>query len=163
MFTLGVSYLVFAGLGTDGDLEVSMCSPGGWIGSKQIATELRCLRRERPVADDLVTVRPLTVQEYTAQEGKRQRDFEESQKMYAAVAGKICGKVVRQNARPKDAAEGILSFLSLAGYSPVAHPTVGLNPDGSFCSKPLAPVNICCSSRDIQKKMDRLLQFTIQA
>ena len=116
-----------------------MCSPGGWIGSKEVATELRYLRKERPLADDLVTVRPLTVQEYTAQEGKRQRDFEESQKMYAAVTGKICGKVVRQNAGAKDAAEGILSFLSAAGYSPVAHPTVGLNPDGSFCSKPLGP------------------------
>lgn len=59
--------------------------------------------------------------------------------MYAAVTGKICGKVVRENVRAKNAAEGILSFLSLAGYSPVAHPTVGLNPDGSFCSKPLGP------------------------
>jgi hypothetical protein len=33
----------------------------------------------------------------------------------------------------------MLSFLSTAGYSPVAHPTANVNPDGSFCSKPLAP------------------------
>jgi len=87
----------------------------------------------------LAIVEPLSVEEYNAQEGKRKRDFEESQKMYAAVTGKICGKVVQQNSATKDAAKGMVSFLSLAGYSPLAHPTVSLNPDGSFCSPPLGP------------------------
>jgi hypothetical protein len=33
----------------------------------------------------------------------------------------------------------MLSFLSTAGYSPIAHPTSNVRPDGSFCSTPLGP------------------------
>jgi|SRR3974377_364314 len=44
VFTPGLDYLVFAIRGTDGDLEVNMCSPGGWTGSESVAAELRYLR-----------------------------------------------------------------------------------------------------------------------
>jgi hypothetical protein len=137
IFEPGLTYLVFASSSSTRDLWVSMCSPGGWVGNSSVDTELRYLRKERPIARDLEAVRPLTADEYTTQEGKRRRDFEEYQKRYAAVTGKICGTVAAKKA--KDGNTGMVSFLSLAGYSPVAHPTASVNADGSFCSQPLGP------------------------
>jgi hypothetical protein len=137
VFAPGLTYLVFAGGPSASDLGVSMCSPGGWIGASTVATELRYLRKERPIASDLVPSRPLTPKEYAAQEGQRHRDFEEFQKQYGAATGKICGNV--QAEKSKDAYLGSLSFLSTAGYSPVEHPITQVNEDGSFCSGPLGP------------------------
>jgi hypothetical protein len=137
IFAPGLTYLVFASSSPKGDLWVSMCSPGGWVGNSSADTELRYLRKERPIAKDLEAGRPLTAKEYTTQEGKRRRDFEEYQKRFAAVTGKICGTVAAE--KTKDGNTEMVSFLSLAGYSPVAHPTATVNADRSFCSQPLGP------------------------
>jgi hypothetical protein len=137
IFTPGMKYLVFASGLSANDLVVSMCSPGGWIGNGTLVTELRYLRKERPAAGDLASFRPWNAQEYAALEGQRRRDFEENQKRYAALTGKICGKV--QQEKSKDPSFGTLSFLSVAGYSPVDHPMTQVGEDGSFCSGPLGP------------------------
>jgi hypothetical protein len=137
VFAPGLTYLVFASGPGVADLGVSMCSPGGWIGSQSVATELRYLRKERPLAGDLVPLRPWTAAEYAAQEGQRQRDFEDNQKRYAAVTGKICGNLTAE--KLKDGNTGLLSFLSTAGYSPIEHPTANVNHNGSFCSGRLGP------------------------
>lgn len=137
IFAPGLTYLVFASSSPKGDFWVSMCSPGGWVGNSTIDTELRYLRKERPIARDLEAGGALTAEEYTTQEGKRRRDFEEYQKRYAAVTGKICGTVAAE--KTKDGNTGMVSFLSLAGYSPVAHPIATVNADRSFCSQPLGP------------------------
>jgi hypothetical protein len=133
----GLTYLVFARGKSLTDLEVSMCSPGGWVASSSVATELRYLRKEQPIASDLVISKPWTAAGYAALEAQRHRDSEEFQKRYAAATGKICGTVFAEKA--KDENTGILSFLSTAGYSPLQHPTANVNPDGSFCSGFLGP------------------------
>jgi hypothetical protein len=137
VFAPGLTYLVFAGGTSKGDLQVGMCSPGGWIGNDSLAPELRYLRKERPTAGDLAPSRRLTPKEYAAQEGQRKRDFEEFEKRYASFTGKICGTVVEEKAT--DGNMGILSFLSATGYAPFEHPTANINTDGSFCSGRLGP------------------------
>jgi hypothetical protein len=137
VFDPGLTYLVF-GSGTSlSDLEVSMCSPGGWVASSSVATELRYLRKEQPIASDLVISKPWTAAAYAALESQRYRDSDEFQERYAAARGKICGRVFAEKAT--DGNTGILSFLSTVGYSPLQHPTANVNPDGSFCSGFLAP------------------------
>jgi hypothetical protein len=137
IFDPGLTYLVF-GSGTSlSDLEVSMCSPGGWIASRSVAAELRYLRKEQPIASDLVISKPWTAAAHATLEAQRHRDSEEFQKRYAAATGKICGRVYAEKTR--DGNTGILSFLSTAGYSPLQHPTANVNPDGSFCSGSLSP------------------------
>jgi hypothetical protein len=136
IFAPGLIFLVFANRSPKGDLWVSMCSPGGWVGNRTVDTELRYLRKECPFARDLEAIRRLSAEEYTAQEAKRRRDFEEYQKRYAAVTGEICGTVAE---KAKDGNTGMVSFLFLAGYPPGAHPTATVSADGSFCSQPLGP------------------------
>lgn len=133
-FVPGLTYLVCAYGPTLGELGVSMCSPGRWIGDSSVAADLRYLRHERPSASDLVPSRRLTAKE---QKEQRQRYFEEFKKRYAAVTGKIRGTVIAGNTR--DANAGAISFLSTAGYSPVEHPITQVDQDGSFCSGRLGP------------------------
>ncbi len=137
IFAPGLTYLVFASKTAAGDLAVSMCSPGGWIADKTVATEVRYLRKERPIASDLAPSKRLTPKENAAQEAQRHRDFEDFQKRYAAVTGKICGKVVPE--KSIDASMGVVSFLSTNGSYPFARPIAVINPDGSFCSGALGP------------------------
>jgi hypothetical protein len=137
VFAPGLTYLIFASRTKAGDLEVSMCSPGGWIGNHSVAPELRNLRKEHPIKTDLAPYVRLTPKDYAAQEGQRHRDFDEFQKQYASVTGKICGTVIEEKTKGGDM--GMLSFLSTAGYSPFDHPTVAINADGSFCSGRLGP------------------------
>jgi len=137
VFAPGLTYLVFTSGPSASDLGVSMCSPGGWIGSRSVATELRYLRKERHIASDLVPLGPWTAADYAAQEKERHRDSEDFQKRYAAVTGKICGTVIAEKA--KDGNTRVLSFLSTVGYSPMELPTANVNPDGSFCSGQLGP------------------------
>jgi hypothetical protein len=98
---------------------------------------------EYGIAQGTLSLEPLrtrtgyTVEQYAAEEKKRHRDYEEFQKRYAAVTGKICGKVTAE--KTKDENAGVLSFLSSTGFSPGEHPSVSINPDGSFCSMPLGP------------------------
>jgi len=118
-----------------------MCSPGGWIGGDEVATQLRYLRKEQPVASDLIPWKRQTpaeyAAEYAAQEEQRHRDSEEFQKRYAEVTGKICGTTLEE--KPDDSTLGLVEFLSTEGYSPIQHPTAEVNRDGSFCSGRLGP------------------------
>jgi hypothetical protein len=137
VFAPGLTYVVYArGKGPRG-LSVSMCSPGGWIGNSTVETELRYLRKKRAIASDLTPHRPWTPAEYADHEEQRHRDFEEFQRRYAAVTGKICGTVL--GTETSDSRTGTISFLSTVGYSPVDRPTANVNSDGSFCSNRLGP------------------------
>ena len=137
VFAPGVTYLVYAGGPNLSELSVSRCSPGGWIGNSEVATDLRYLRNERPTSSDLAPYRPWMVRESAEQKQQRERDFEEQKKRYAAVTGSICGTVILTNARGTKA--GSVSFLSTKGYSPIEHPTSEVKQDGSFCSDHLGP------------------------
>jgi hypothetical protein len=137
VFSPGLTYLVFAMRLDAKVLAVNMCSPGGWVGSSSAQIELRYLRKDRPVGSDLVPIRRWNEKEYAAQEERRQRDYEADGKRYAAVTGEICGTVATE--KTKDEGTGIVSFLSTAGFSPAAHPTVYVRSDGSFCSGRLGP------------------------
>jgi hypothetical protein len=137
VFAPGLTYLVYAGGQGPHGLGVSMCSPGGWIGNGTVQTDLRYLRKQRPIASDLAPYRPWTAPEYGAHEEQRHRDFEELQKRYAAATGKICGTVAAENA--SDVRSGTIFFLPTVGYSPVERPTATVNSDGSFCSNRLGP------------------------
>jgi hypothetical protein len=137
VYAPGVTYLILAGVTSAKHLVVSMCSPGGWIGGNDVAAQLRYLRKERPIASDLVPGRRKTPAEYAANEEQRHRDFEDFQKRYAQATGKICGTTWEE--KPDGANPGLIEFLSTAGYSPIQHPTVYINSDGSFCSGPLGP------------------------
>jgi hypothetical protein len=117
-FSIGMSYLVYG-------LAVGLCSPGGWIENSELATELRYLRKERPIRSDIQGPRSLP------------NDFEEGRRRYFATTGKICGTVVPEGAEIAD--RGSVAFLSAAGYSPYDLPSTGVNQDGSFCSYELDP------------------------
>ena len=137
VFTPGLVYLVFLNEGNLPGFSVDMCSPGGWIGGSSVAPELRYLRKERPIPSDLAPFRPWSASEFAAKEEQRRRDSEQYQKRYAAVTGKICGTVFAEKKRDEN--DGMISFLSTAGYSPAVYPAAAVNPDGSFCSTPLGP------------------------
>jgi hypothetical protein len=137
VFAPWLTYLVYAGGPGFHGLGVSMCSPGGWIGNSIVDTDLRYLRKQRPVASDLAPYGPWTPAEDAKHEEQRHREFDELQKRYAAVTGKICGTVSAE--KTGEARTGIISFLSTLGYSPVDRPTAVVSPDGSFCSSRLGP------------------------
>jgi hypothetical protein len=137
VYAPGLTYLVFAYGPSASDLGTGMCSPGGWIGSNFVATELRYLRKERPIASDLAPIRRWDSKEDVAQEGQRQRDSEEFRKRLTASTGKICGTVFTE--KEADGNLGVISILSTTGYSPAQHPMTYIHPDGSFCSDPLGP------------------------
>ena len=135
-FAPGVTYLVYAFGPSLQQLGVSMCSPGGWIGDSGVATDLRYLGNKRPTAPDLAAWKPLWAYPAADQE-KMHAKFEDRQKRYAAVTGRICGNVVEK--KGEDESPGIVSFLFTGGYSPVDHPIAQVNQDGSFCSDRLGP------------------------
>ena len=136
-FAPGLTYLVYAFGPNLRELSVSLCSPGGWIGSSDVAADLRYLRNERPISGDLAPDRHLTAEESAEQKQQRERDYEELKRRYATVTGSICGTVILENTR--DTKDGTVSFLSTKGYSPVEHPTAEVKQDGSFCSDRLGP------------------------
>jgi hypothetical protein len=76
-------------------------------------------------------------EEYAAQDEQRHRDSAEFKKRYAEVTGEVCGTTLEE--KPTDANPGLIEFLATAGYSPIEHPTVYVNADGSFCSGRLGP------------------------
>jgi len=127
-FAPGLSYLVFAYRSSLDNLQVDMCSPGGWVGSAGLAPVLRYLRNEPPVPGDLSTLKD--------RESEKRRS-EVDGKNYAAATGKICGTVTLD--KTKDAYAGTISFLSAAGYSPYGHPEAEVRSDGTFCSWFLGP------------------------
>lgn len=132
----GLTYLIYA-YGPMSDLSISMCSPGGWIGSDNVATQLRYLRQGSPTLSDLETIRHPRTSESPEERRERQRRYEEFEKRYAAFTGKICGTVTREGARDQN--PGFLLFLSSTGYSPVANPRAEIHQDGTYCSEALGP------------------------
>lgn len=141
VYAPGVTYLILASKTSTKHLVVSMCSPGGWIGGNDVAAKLRYLRKEQPVASDLIPWKRQTpaeyAAEYAAQEEQKHRDSEDFQKRYAEVTGKICGTTLEE--KPDDSTLGLIEFLSTEGHSPIQHPTAEVNRDGSFCSERLGP------------------------
>ena len=136
-FMPGLTYLVYGSGKAPQDLRVGMCSPGGWIGETVLATELRYLRKERPLPTDLVSFRPLAQYDWKAIQKVQQRQYEERSKRYAAATGRICGTVVQD--KPKEETFGCVEFLSALGYLPFDYPTAQVKEDGSFCSDRLGP------------------------
>lgn len=136
-FAPGLTYLVYAD-GPSKQLGVSMCSPGGWIGSSQAAADLRYVKKELPIARDLEARAPWwDAAEFSRQQERGHQEFEAYQGRYAAATGVICGRVALENS--KEAREGNIAFLSTAGSSPMDHPTAEVKLDGSFCSDRLGP------------------------
>jgi hypothetical protein len=137
VYAPGVTYLIFAnGTGAQ-HFGVGMCSPGGWIAGDDVAPQLRYLRKEPPIASDLIPRRRQTPAEHEAEQEQRHRDSADFQKRWAEVTGEICGTTSEE--KPDDSSPGVIEFLSTAGYSPIDHPTVYVNRDGSFCSERLGP------------------------
>ncbi len=135
-FAPGLTYLVFADGPSLSDLRVSMCSPGGWIENYDVATDLRYLRQERPLATDLAS--PRSRLRSAKQLEERRRADQELKEKYKAATGRICGAVVGRHDP-----SWTLSFFSMAGCSPGdpiwVQPQAVVEEDGSFCSEQLGP------------------------
>lgn len=135
-YQTGLDYLVYASGTSPDQFSVSMCSPGGWMGDRAVGANLRYLRHELPIPEDLRTTRPWWTRPNATQiQEQWKRDAQERQRLYAAATGRICGTIVglQQGLR------GSIAFLSTQGYSPVANIGGGINDDGSFCSSNLGP------------------------
>jgi hypothetical protein len=142
LYDPGLSYLVYAYGPNMELLSVSMCSPGGWIeseiGDRNVATDLRYLRKKRPTAKDLAPIRGRWSQkDYAKEEPTRKKNYEEWRQKYDAATGQICGTVVHDD--PSDKGEGSIAFLSTLGYSPNSFDYAERQDDGSFCSRNLGP------------------------
>jgi hypothetical protein len=110
-----------------------MCSPGGWIGSNYVSTELRYLRKERPARTDLANRGhwdPST-------EARIHREREEFIKRIRAATGRICGVVIPSTAAGNR--RRTVAFLSTIGYSPYGVSGVEVDREGKFCSERLGP------------------------
>jgi hypothetical protein len=114
-----------------------MCSPGGWLESTEVATELRYLRKERPTTKDLAPILHWSQAGWDKQQEEHQRRVAESRKRFEAATGKICGTLVYADS--KDNGEGSVAFLSSLGYSPNSPDYAEVKEDGSFCSRNLGP------------------------
>jgi hypothetical protein len=136
-FASGLTYLVFAGQMKSGELEVSRCSPGGWVGSSDVGSELRYLRKQRPTPSDLLTIWPWSANGHASEKKRKEQEWGDDQKRYSAATGKICGSIFSEEKNNENS--GMISFLSSAGYSPLEPTYVSVNSDGSFCSRQLGP------------------------
>jgi hypothetical protein len=132
-FETGLNYLVYAYGPSPAELGVDMCSPGGWLGSNYIAPELRQLRKEPPLVDDLAPVDYWT----PAAVARRDREREEFLGRYTAATGQICGRVSPGAAI--DGERGRVAFLSTAGHSPYGSSVAEVDREGKFCSERLGP------------------------
>jgi hypothetical protein len=132
-YATGLDYLVYAYGTSPAELGVSVCSPGGWLGSNHLATHLRYLRKERPLAGDLAPLEYRTP--FAAALWDQER--EEFVRRYAAATGQICGRVSQEN--EIDGEWRRVAFLSTAGYSPRGISTAEVDPHGKFCSDRLGP------------------------
>jgi hypothetical protein len=136
-YATGLNYLVY-GYGSSPDqLAVSMCSPGGWIGSNEVATDLRYLRRERPISAELAPILRWNDPGADKQREQAKLTAKEEHKRLTAATGRICGALTRRSA--KDDFGGTVAFLSTQGYSVGEYPQALLKEDGSFCSPDLGP------------------------
>jgi len=114
-----------------------MCSPGGWVERTETATDLRYLRKERPISTDLAPILHSSQAGWDKQQEEQQRRFAEYRKRYEAATGKICGALAYGD--PKDRGKGSITFLSTLGYSPNSADYPELKEDGSCCSRNLGP------------------------
>jgi hypothetical protein len=131
-YATGLDYLVYAYGAKPTELAVSLCSPGGWIGSNYLSTKLRYLRKERPAPTDLAKLDYWT----PSAVARRDREREEFIKRYAAATGQICGVVSPITAGNK---ERTIAFLPTIGYSPYGASTAQVDREGKFCSERLGP------------------------
>jgi hypothetical protein len=140
-FVPGLKYLVYLNASDANDFATSMCSPGGWIESESIASDLRFLRRQQPLRIDLIKFKPYsarTQRELTTEKTRREREYERYKQQRAKITGKVCGKILWEQP-PRDSYYGTVSFLPTKGYLPREIPYASVNEDGSFCSDPLLP------------------------
>lgn len=137
LFATGLTFLVYAFGSGPADLVVNMCSPGGWVGGKDEAIRLRFLRNQHAIPSDFSPPMAWSDKETPMRRKQRQLDFEENQRAYAFVTGRICGAVIQSNVASPYPAR--VSFLSAAGYSPFNSADEEIKDDGSFCSRPLGP------------------------
>ncbi len=128
-YATGLDYLVYASGSTPADLRVSICSPGGWLGSNRRATELRYLRGERPIPSDLATL------EYWTPSAIARLDKEREE--YAAATGQICGSINPAASNENEWQQ--IAFLPTIGYSPSESAVAKVDQDGKFCSERLGP------------------------
>jgi hypothetical protein len=139
IYATGVNYLVYASDSRPGELGVSMCSPGGWTEDGRVATDLRYLRKEPPIAADLARILHVTEPGSEAQREQYMRAAEEGRKRYAAATGRICGTLIRSDGNTES--RGTIAFLSAQGYYPAAYPGASIDEGGSFCSPNLGSGN----------------------
>jgi hypothetical protein len=137
IYATGLNYLVYPYGPNPSQLAVSMCSPGGWTEDTGVATNLRYLRKQPPIAADLAPILRWSEKGADKQREQDQRAAEEGHKRYVAATGRICGTLIQP--RPDDESRGTVGFLSTQGYSPSAYPDASINQDGSFCSRNLGP------------------------
>lgn len=126
-FSTGTDYLVYAAGSDLNHLSVSMCSPGGIVGSERTGADLRYLRGERPTAGDVAAWKPDSLIPKTEQEKR----YQEATRFREKATGKICGKINRN--------EGHITFIATAGSSFGDAPWAYFNEDGTFCSGALGP------------------------
>jgi hypothetical protein len=131
-YATGLDYLVYASRTKRGELAVSICSPGGWLGSNYVLPELRYLRKERPLPSDLTSLEssPSAVE-------RSDQEREEFIKRRTAATGQICGVV-----NPTTVLGGetkTVAFLPIIGYSPYWNLSAEVDRDGKFCSDRLGP------------------------
>ena len=139
-YAQGLTYLVYASKLSDGELGVSMCSPGGWVGNEALQPDLRYLRKEPPTWGDLSPWVPRGEwQESRRKAEERQRKVKEWQERYEGATGKICGKI--DGRKMSGSISGSIYFLPTLGYSYMDPPMAQIGEDGSFCSRQLGPGN----------------------
>ncbi len=126
-FSTGTDYLVYAAGSDLNHLSVSMCSPGGVIGSERTEADLRFLRGEKPTAADLAPWKS----ESLISKSEQEKRYKEAIRFREQATGKICGKVNRD--------EGEITFFAQAGSSFGDAPWAHFNGDGTFCSDALGP------------------------
>jgi hypothetical protein len=136
-YAQGLTYLVYASKLSGGELGVSMCSPGGWVGNGELQPDLRYLRKEPPTRSDLAPWVQWDRQEAPKIAEERQRRAKEWQQHYEGATGKICGKI--ENQKTNGSISGAVYFLPTLGYSHMDPPMAQVGEDGSFCSRQLGP------------------------
>jgi hypothetical protein len=158
VYTSGLPYLIFARGPSLRELSVNRCSPGGWIGGSDAASELRYLRGERPVPIDLLPFLGWYDKGHEAEQEKRRRQYEGDGERFEAITGKICGKAAIEDLQ--GSVNGTISFLSVTGYSPLEHPMVGVDSTGSFCSGRLGPGKYYLYyERGTEKRIDHAVYY----
>jgi len=137
-FSSGETYLFFVSPQADGSYGVSMCSPGGSALLPKVQSELRYLRGEAAIPEDLALPTRWSPEDAAREIEQNKKDSAKMDAILAARAGKICGRTERQDGKghPKS---GEVRFLSSLGYSPVDQPTAWVKEDGTFCSQHLGP------------------------